>query len=75
VRIEHAQHAGNGAVIDRLVRVHRFGIVLLDYVVDFGEGLHAVLHVGIAGGCRIADALSEQRSQSTTGENDGKNQN
>ena len=30
VRIERVQHAGNRAVVDGLVRVHRLGVVVLD---------------------------------------------
>src|SRR5580700_5090239 len=38
VRIEHVEHAGNGAVVDGFVRVYRLGIVLLNEAVDVGEG-------------------------------------
>ena len=66
VRIEHAQHAGNGAVVDGLVRVHWLGVVLLHDVVNLGEGAQAVAHIGIAAGSGRADLLPEQGSQEPT---------
>src|SRR5215469_17965232 len=55
VWIEHVQHARNGPVVDSFVRVHWFGIVLLDDVVNLGELLKAVADIGVAvvGGYRI----------------------
>ena len=45
VRVEHMQHARDGAVVDGLVRIHRFGVVLLDDVVHRGELAQAVADV------------------------------
>src|SRR6202142_4670285 len=47
VRIQHMQHAGDGAVVNRLVRIHRLGIILLDYVIDLGELLQALGDIGV----------------------------
>ena len=56
VRIEHVQHARNGAVVNGLVGVHRLGIVLLDQAVHVGELPQAVTDVGVAArGCRGVD--------------------
>src|SRR5579864_1069247 len=48
VRIEHVQHAGNGAVVNRFIRAYRFGIILLDDVIDLGELLQALTDIGVA---------------------------
>ena len=66
VGVELVQHARDGAVINRLVGIHRVGIVLLDLFIDFSELLEAVADVGVAAGrgCR-ADSLSKQHSQQT----------
>ena len=48
VRIEDAQHAGNGAVVDGrvgLVALDGLGVVLLDHRVDVGERLQAVANL------------------------------
>jgi len=59
VRIELVQHARDGAVINRLVGIHRVGIVLLNRFIDIGELLQAVPNVGIAAGRgRRADSLA-----------------
>ena len=50
VRIEHAQHAGNGAVVDGgvgLVALDGLGVVLLDHRVDVGERLQAVANLAL----------------------------
>src|SRR5258708_33518850 len=46
VRIQHMQHARNGAVVDRLAGVHRLRVVLLHDVVNLGDLLEAVTDVG-----------------------------
>src|SRR5467141_4353509 len=43
MRIEHAQHAWYGALIDGLIYVDRVGIVVLDYVQDSGKVPHGRL--------------------------------
>ena len=49
VRIEHPQHAGNGAVVNCLIWIERLGVVLLHYLVHLREVAQAVVHVGNAG--------------------------
>src|SRR6266850_6017661 len=62
VRIEHAQHAGNGPVVDGLLRVHRLGIVLLHQLVNLRKGAQAIVEVRDPR-CRGAgaDLLTEER--------------
>src|SRR5262249_46457243 len=63
VGIEHVQHARDGAVVNGLVGVYRFGIVLLDDVVNGSELAQAVADVGIAArGCSGIDLLPEDHS-------------
>ena len=62
VRIELVQHARDGAVIDRLVGIHRVGVVLLDGLIDLGELLQAVADVGVAAGCGSPDLCAERRA-------------
>src|SRR5271167_2973678 len=50
VGIELVQHARDGAVINRLVGIHRVGIVLLDRVVNLGELLEAIADIGVGAG-------------------------
>ena len=69
-RIEHAQHAGDGAVVDRLVRVDRLGIVLLDNVVHLGKGAETVANVVIRGLRAAADALAVHRAQEAANQDD-----
>src|SRR5271167_4207270 len=71
VRIEHMQHAGNGAVINGFVGVHRLGIVLLHQAVHVGELAQAVTNVGIAAGsCSRVDLLSEDHAEESAGDKD-----
>ena len=48
VRIEHVQHARDGAVVDGLVRIYRLGVVLFHHVVNSGELVQAVADVRVA---------------------------
>src|SRR5581483_3548550 len=41
VRVEHMQHARNGAVVNGLIWVHRLGVILFNDVINFGELLEA----------------------------------
>ena len=53
MRIEHAQHARDGAVVDGFVGADRFGVVLLDEVVHLRKGAQAVADIAVGdGGCR-----------------------
>ena len=70
VRIEHAEHARNGTVVDGLVGAHRFGVVLLYQVINLRECAQAVTDFAIARGRATADALAEKSSEKTTGKND-----
>ena len=68
VRIERVQHAGNRAVVDRLIGVHRFGVIVLNQRVNIGELLQAVLNLGVAGhGGLLAGTLGKQNAQETAG--------
>src|ERR1700733_5689778 len=68
VRIEGVQHAGDRALIDGLVRVHRLGVVILDKRVDVRELFQAVLDLGVAGNRRLlAGTLGKQNSQEAAG--------
>src|SRR5207244_2532208 len=48
VGIESVQHAGDGAIVDRLVSLHRIREILLDRVVNLSELLEAEAY-GIVG--------------------------
>src|SRR5205814_6288963 len=75
VRIEDVQHAGDGAVVDRLIGIHRLGIVLLDYAVNVSELAQAVAHIGVAAGRgRRSDLLPEQHAEKATGDENKNNQ-
>ena len=64
VRIELVQHARNRPVIDRLVRIHRIGVVLLDRLVNLSELFEAVSHIRVgARRGRRADPLREQHAE------------
>ena len=54
------QHARDGAVVDGLVGIHRFGVIVLDERVDVGELLEAVLDFGVAGDGRLLAGTSGQ---------------
>ena len=69
VRVERMQHAGDGAVVDCLIRIHRLGVVILDEGIDVGELLQTVFNLGVAGHRRLlAGTLSEQNPQEPAGE-------
>ncbi len=73
VRIEHAQHAGNRAVVDRFIGVHRLGVVLLHQVVDLRELAQAVADFHVARSGR-AEALAKQGAKKSARKNDNDNQ-
>ena len=52
VRIQHAQHAGDRAVVDHLVGIHRLGVIALHDGQHVREGLYRVLHVVLSGSRR-----------------------
>ena len=52
VRIERAQHAGDGAVVERFIGRDIVGKVGLDQVEDLGEGLEAGAEIILRGGRR-----------------------
>src|SRR5215467_5379792 len=68
VRIQDMKHAWNRAVIDGFIGVHRFGIILLDEVVNLRELLKVVPDIGI--GCRGLVSLAEADAQKTTNKDD-----
>ncbi len=72
VGIEHAQHAGNGTVVDRLVGVHFFRIVLLDDAVHLRESMHRIAHVGFTVS-RCRSGPPEDNSEKTASQNYEKN--
>ncbi len=49
VRIQHAQHARNRPVVNRLIGVDGLGIVLLDDFVNLRKAAQAVADVAVAG--------------------------
>ena len=51
VRVEHAEHAGNRAVIKGAVGIDGDGVVLLNEREHAGEILDVVLQIGGVGGC------------------------
>src|SRR5579872_523116 len=70
VGIERVQHSRDSAVVDRLIRVNRLGIVLFDDGVNIGELFEAVLNLRVAGerSRLLASALSKQNAQKSAGE-------
>src|SRR5438094_227678 len=48
VWIEHVQHAGNRAVVNRFVRIYWLGIILLYDVINLRELLQALADIGVA---------------------------
>src|SRR5262245_19473932 len=71
VRIQHAQHAGDGSVVNSLLGVDGLGVILLNHLVHLGKGAEAVVEVGdsCCGGAS-ADLLPEQGSGKTAKNND-----
>ncbi len=65
MRIQHVQHAGNGAVVDSFVRIHRLGIILLDNVIDPAELLQALADIGVAVVSGSGILLGEEHSHET----------
>ncbi len=74
VRVEHLQHAGNGAVVDGVVGLvagDGLGVVLLDERVDVGEGLEAVAELALVlRGLRADAALQHGAGDGADGEED-----
>ena len=63
------QHAGNGAVVDRLIGVHRLGVVVLDDLIDISELFQAVTDVGVSSErCLLSRVLGEKNAQAAAGE-------
>src|SRR5215469_8810244 len=58
------QHARNRTVVNRLIGIHRVGIILLDLFIHFGELLKAVAHIGFgAGRGRRGQPLGKQHAE------------
>src|SRR5262249_39686949 len=71
VRIQHAQHAGDGSVVNSLLGVDGLGVILLNHLVHLGKGAEAVVEVGDSRcGGASADLLPEQGSGKTAKNND-----
>ncbi len=74
VRVEHPQHAGNGAVVDGgvgLVARDGLGVVLLHQRVDVGEGLQAVAKLALVlRRLGAHPALQERAGNGADGEKD-----
>src|SRR5437868_8738323 len=64
--IEGVEHARDGTVVDRFVRVYRLSIVLLDDVINLGEGVETVADVSIASCGGGSNPLTKEHSQETT---------
>src|SRR6516165_8725006 len=71
--IEDAQHARDGTVVNRLIGIHRLGVVLLHHLVNLGEAADAVADVALVGSRRGAEALAKQHAHTTTHKNDADN--
>ena len=65
VRVEHAQHAGNGALVDRFVDVDGVGVIVLHDVEDAGEIMDGGLIV-VGGGGGGADVGAVNGAQDGT---------
>jgi hypothetical protein len=67
VRVEHTEHAGDGALVDGLVGVDRLGVVGLDDGKDAGEvadGSLIVVRVGCGGSDgRAVEAPEDSRDE------------
>ncbi len=75
VRIQHVQHARNGPVVDRLIGVHRFGIILLHHVIHSGELPQAVADIRIpTGSGRRIQLLPVQHPEKSAGNENENNQ-
>jgi len=63
-RCEHAQHAGNGALVDGFVDVDGLGVIVLHHVEDAGEVAHGALVVvrRVSGGADIGAVNSSKNS-------------
>jgi len=61
------EHAGNGAVVDGLVRIDRLGVILFHEVVNLRELAKAVTDIIVraAAGVRAAGALAEADTEET----------
>ena len=72
VRVENAEHAGDGPVVDGrvgLVAVDRLGVVLLHQRIDIGERLEAVAKLALVGrGLRAHSALQYAANYGADGE-------
>jgi hypothetical protein len=71
VWIQHVQHAGDGAVINGFVRVHRVSVILFHDGVDIRERFEIVF--GLAGGKISRGALSEYSAGESGCDNDKNN--
>jgi hypothetical protein len=69
VRVEHAQHARNRAVVDGFVWADLLRVVLLYHAVNVREAANAVANFGIARGGSVTNSLSKKKSQESAGEN------
>ena len=75
MRIEHVQHAGNRAVVNGLIGIHRLRVILLHHVVDCGELAQAVADIRIsASRCRRSDLLPEEHPQKSANYENENNQ-
>jgi hypothetical protein len=67
VWIERMQHAGNGPVVDSLIRIHWLGVIVFDDGVNVGELLQAIFDIGIARRRRrLSTTLGEKNTEKAT---------
>ena len=65
MRVKHAQHAGNGALVDGLVYVDGLGVIVLNHVEDAGEIVHGGLVI-VGRGTGGTDVRSVNGSEDCT---------
>ena len=76
VRVERAQHARDGALVDGFIGIHLVGEVLFDQAIDAGEGFQAGADfvAAVADGGRRLDLGSEDAANEGAQENEAKKQ-
>ena len=72
--IQDPQHSWDSAVIDRLIRVHRLGVILLDEVINLGEFTQIVANFTVTGAFDGSSSLSEYGTHETAKKKNKENQ-
>src|SRR5262249_18810571 len=66
VWIERSEHARNSALVQRLIRIHRIGEVLLHYTVNFREYLETAPDIVFIGGGSHLDTRAKNAPEKGT---------